>query len=317
MPKKHYRAEQRKTLRLQAKREGISLGELQKRLKSDGDTMEQEAGEGLWTATEAGQDGAAEEGGNGMDDSASLSLFVMATSPPFPLVTMPPLYSAATTTLTTGDGPNEDRGRGAANEEARWLREICRRCSPAALPPPFPLVTTLPLYSAAASTSTTCDSSNEDGGREARSCSPVMAASPPFPLEMMPPLYSTAATTSTTADCPDDDGGGVAASVVARRLLKRAGVLRLEASTTKRALQDGRRRQKDAIDVDTDRIIELLMLLASSSDGVAAIAVAVGPSSSSSLLLPQLILPLPNDSFFYKFYWTNPSETSLHPSAST
>ena len=220
MPKKHYRAEQRKTLRLQAKREGISLGELQKRLKSDGDTMEQEAGEGLWTATEAGQDGAAEEGGNGMDDSASLSLFVMATSPP-------------------------------------------------------------------------------------------------FPLETMPPLYSTAATTSTTADCPDDDGGGVAASVVARRLLKRAGVLRLEASTTKRALQDGRRRQKDAIDVDTDRIIELLMLLASSSDGVAAIAVAVGPSSSSSLLLPQLILPLPNDSFFYKFYWTNPSETSLHPSAST
>jgi hypothetical protein len=133
----------------------------------------------------------------------------------------------------------------------------------------------------------------------------------------MPPLYSTAATTSTTADCPDDDGGGVAASVVARRLLKRAGVLRLEASTTERALQDGRRRQKDAIDVDTDRIIESLMLLASSSDSVAAVAVAVGPSSSSSLLLPQLILPLPNDSFFNKFYWTNPSETSLHPSAST
>jgi hypothetical protein len=39
MPKKHSRAEQRNTLNLLAKWQGISLGELQKRLKSDG---------GLW-----------------------------------------------------------------------------------------------------------------------------------------------------------------------------------------------------------------------------------------------------------------------------
>ena len=109
MPKKHSRAEQRKRLNLLAKRQGITLGELQKRLKSEGDTVGQEAREGLRTTTEAGQDGAAEEGGNGMDDSASPSSFVMATSPPFPLVMMPPLYSAATKTSTTSDGPDEDR----------------------------------------------------------------------------------------------------------------------------------------------------------------------------------------------------------------
>jgi len=137
MPKKHFRAEQRKTLKLQAKREGISVGELQMRLKLDGDTVVgQEAGEGLQTTTEAEQDGAAEEGGNGMDDSASPSSFVMATSPPFPLMTMPPFYSAAVTTSTTSDGPDEDRGRGAANGEARKLREICRPCSPMTSPPP-------------------------------------------------------------------------------------------------------------------------------------------------------------------------------------
>jgi hypothetical protein len=40
MPKKHSRAEQRKSLNLLAKRQGISFGELQKRLKSDGDTVD-------------------------------------------------------------------------------------------------------------------------------------------------------------------------------------------------------------------------------------------------------------------------------------
>ena len=84
MPKKHSRAEQRKRLNLLAKRQGITLGELQKRLKSEGDTVGQEAREGLRTTTEAGQDGAAEEGGNGMDDSVSPSSFTMATSPPLP-----------------------------------------------------------------------------------------------------------------------------------------------------------------------------------------------------------------------------------------
>ena len=137
--------------------------------------------------------------------------------PPFPLAMMHPLYSATAMTLTTGDGPDEDRGRGAAGGEARWLCEICRRCSPASPPLPFPLATTPPLYSTAALTSTTCNSPDEDGGRgptngEARwlheicqSCSPVMAVSPPFPLEMMPPLYSATVMTSNTANCPDDD----------------------------------------------------------------------------------------------------------------
>jgi len=99
--------------------------------------------------------------------------------PPFPLATTPPLYSAAALTSTTCNSPDENGGRGAANGEARWLREICQ------------------------------------------SCSPVMVASPPFPLETMPPLYSAAVMTSNTADCPDDDREGVAANVVARRLLKR------------------------------------------------------------------------------------------------
>ncbi len=52
MPKKHSRAEQRKRFKLEAKRQGISLGELQKRLKSDGDSGAQEA-EGVRT-TQAG-----------------------------------------------------------------------------------------------------------------------------------------------------------------------------------------------------------------------------------------------------------------------
>jgi hypothetical protein len=60
MPKKHStRAEQRKRFKLEAHRQGISLGELQKRLKPDGDTVGQEAGEGFWTIPDAGQDGAA------------------------------------------------------------------------------------------------------------------------------------------------------------------------------------------------------------------------------------------------------------------
>jgi hypothetical protein len=61
MPKKHSRAEQRKRFKLEAKRQGISLSELQKRL-FDGDSGAQEA-EGVRT-THAGQDGVAEEGGN-------------------------------------------------------------------------------------------------------------------------------------------------------------------------------------------------------------------------------------------------------------
>jgi hypothetical protein len=62
MPKKHSRAEQRKRFKLEAKRQSISLGELQKRLKSDGDSGAQEA-VGVRT-TQAGQVGVAEEGGN-------------------------------------------------------------------------------------------------------------------------------------------------------------------------------------------------------------------------------------------------------------
>ncbi len=63
MPKKYSRAEQRKRLNVLAKRQGISLGELQNRLKSDGDDRAQEETEGVGL-TEAGQDGAAEEGGS-------------------------------------------------------------------------------------------------------------------------------------------------------------------------------------------------------------------------------------------------------------
>ena len=51
-------------MNLLAKCQGLSLHELQKRLNSDGDTVGQDAGEGLRTTIEGGQDGAAEEGGN-------------------------------------------------------------------------------------------------------------------------------------------------------------------------------------------------------------------------------------------------------------
>ncbi len=61
MPKKHSRAKQRERLKLEAKWEGISFGELQKRLKLDGNTVGQ-VSEGVQT-TEAGQDWVAEEGG--------------------------------------------------------------------------------------------------------------------------------------------------------------------------------------------------------------------------------------------------------------
>jgi hypothetical protein len=62
MPKRPSKADQRKWMNLLGKRQGISLSELKKRLKSYGDSGVQEA-EGVWT-TEAGQNGVAEEGGN-------------------------------------------------------------------------------------------------------------------------------------------------------------------------------------------------------------------------------------------------------------
>jgi hypothetical protein len=80
MPKKHSRAEQRRRLNLLAKRQGISLGELQKRLKSDGDTVGQEAREGVRTTTEAGHDGVAEEGGDNTPASGKSAMQDGATT---------------------------------------------------------------------------------------------------------------------------------------------------------------------------------------------------------------------------------------------
>jgi hypothetical protein len=131
MPKKHSRAEQRKTLNLLAKRQGISLGELKKRLKSDGDTVGQEAGEGLWTTTEAGQDWAAEEGGNGRDDSASRSLRSL-----WSLRLSRSLRSSSFARTAPSAASIAFSGPGCC---CRYV--VCCSCSPGACPPPFPLAT--------------------------------------------------------------------------------------------------------------------------------------------------------------------------------
>ena len=154
MPKKYSRAEQRKTLNLLAKWQGISLGELKKRLKSDGDTVGQEAGEGLWTTTEAGQDWAAEEGGNGRDDSASRSSWSLRS-----LRSLWSSRSLRSSSFARTAPPAASIAFSGPGCCCRYV--VCCSCSPAACPPPFPLATMSPLYSTAAMTSITGDSPDD------------------------------------------------------------------------------------------------------------------------------------------------------------